>query len=128
MHKDEFVTKWMTGIKSRMAGMCEDGFVVPLIVLFYNDAATGDILESKRRTRLELAAIERKMALVPWYSVVERARAVLTSWRERMAVRIRVWRHQPAVEAIGVPGTQTPTLSCQYSGNSEPLAAVMYSV
>jgi hypothetical protein len=100
MHKDEFVTKWMTGIKSRMAGMCEDGFVVPLIVLFYNDAATGDILECKRRTRLELAAIERKMALVPWYSVVERARAVLTSWRERMAVRIRVWRHQPAVEAI----------------------------
>jgi hypothetical protein len=102
MHKDKFVTKWVTGIKSRMAGMCEDGFVVPLIVLFYNDAATGDILECKRRTRLDLAAIERKLALahVPWYSVVERARAVLTSWQERMAVWIRVWRHQPSVDAI----------------------------
>jgi hypothetical protein len=99
IHKDKFVTKWVTGIKSRMAGMCEDGFVVPLIALFYNDAATADILESKRRTRLQLAAIEQRsqaLARVPWYSVIERVRTHLTSWRERMVVRIELWRHELA--------------------------------
>ena len=97
IHKDKFVTKWVTGIKSRMAGMCEDGFVVPLIALFYNDAATADILESKRRTRLQLAAIEQRsqaLARVPWYSVIERVSIHLTSWRERVAVRIGLWRHE----------------------------------
>jgi hypothetical protein len=99
IHKDKFVTKWVTGIKSRMAGMCEDGFVVPLVALFYNDAATADILESKRRTRLQLAAIEQRsqaLARVPWYSVIERVRTHLTSWRERMVVRIGLWRHELA--------------------------------
>ena len=97
IHKDKFVTKWVTGIKSRMAGMCEDGFVVPLIALFYNDAATADILESKRRTWLQLAAIEQRsqaLARVPWYSVIERVSIHLTSWRERVAVRIGLWRHE----------------------------------
>ena len=103
IHKDKFVTKWVTGIKSRMAGMCEDGFVVPLIALFYNDAATADILESKRRTRLQLAAIEQRsqaLARVPWYSVIERVRTHLTSWRERMVVRIGLWRHELAEGAM----------------------------
>ena len=103
IHKDKFVTKWVTGIKSRMAGMCEDGFVVPLIALFYNDAATADILESKRRTWLQLAAIEQRsqaLARVPWYSVARRLSLHLTSWRERAAVRIGVWRHQLPEEAM----------------------------
>jgi hypothetical protein len=103
IHKDKFVTKWVTGIKSRMAGMCEDGFVVPLIALFYSDAATADILESKRRTRLELAGIDQRsqaLARVPWYSVAQRLRMHLTSWRERVAVRIGVWRHQLSEEAM----------------------------
>jgi hypothetical protein len=72
---------------------------VPLIALFYNDAATADILESKRRTRLQLAAIEQRsqaLARVPWYSVIERVRTHLTSWRERMVVRIGLWRHELA--------------------------------
>jgi hypothetical protein len=102
MHQDKFVTKWVAAIKSRMAGMCEDGFVVPMIALFYNDAATSDILASKRRTRLELAAIDQRsvQSRVPWYSVTERLKGLLTSWRARMAVRIGVWRHHPAEEAI----------------------------
>jgi hypothetical protein len=103
IHKDKFVTKWVTGIKSRMAGMCEDGFVVPLIALFYNDAATADILESKRRTWLQLAAIEQRsqaLARVPWYSVIERVRTHLTSWRERMVVRIGLWRHELAERSM----------------------------
>ena len=103
IHNEKFVTKWVTGIKSRMAGMCEDGFVVPLIALFYNDAATADILESKRRTRLKLADIEQRLhplARVPWYSVAERLSMYLTSLRERIAVRIGVWRHELSEEAM----------------------------
>jgi hypothetical protein len=104
LHKDKFITKWVTAIKSRMVGMCEDGFVVPMIALFYNDAATDDILESKRRTRLKLAMIAeqktQKLSRTPWYSVVERVSVYLTSLRDRIVVRIGVWRHQPADGAI----------------------------
>ena len=60
LHKDKFVTKWVVAIKTRMAGICEEGFVIPMIVLFYNDAATDEILESKRKMRLELAAIQQR--------------------------------------------------------------------
>jgi hypothetical protein len=83
--------------------MCEYGFLIPVIALFYNDTATVDILESKRRIRFDLAAIEQesqKLKHLPWYFVFERLGIYLTSWRNRMAVRIRVWLHEPSVEAI----------------------------
>jgi hypothetical protein len=103
MHKGEFVAKWVAGIKSRMTGMCQDGFVIPVIALFYNDVSTVDILECKRITRLERAAIEQRsqtLARIPWYSVAERLSVYLKLWRERMAIRIGVWRHQPAEDAM----------------------------
>lgn len=80
-----------------------DGFVVPLIALFYNDAATSAILESKRKMRLELAAIECRSYLVkclPWYSVGKRVSGFLSYWRERMAVRVAIWRHQLPEETL----------------------------
>ena len=103
IHKDKFVTKWVAGITSHMAGMCEDGFVVPVIALFYNDAATADILQSKRRVRLQLAAIEQRaqqLSRTPWYSVARQLSLRVTSWRERFAVRIGVWRQQPSEGAM----------------------------
>ncbi len=103
MYKDKFVNKWVTGIKSQMSGMCEENFVVPVIALFYNDAATSVILNSKRKMRMELAAIEQRhqaAARVPWYFAGERLRAWVTRWRERMAVRIGVWRQQLPEEAV----------------------------
>ncbi len=103
MHKDEFVTKWVTAIKLRMAGMCEDDFIVPLIVLFNNEAATVDILESKRKIRLKLDAIEQRrlmLAHLPWYSVGKRLSGYIASWRDRIAVRIGVWRRQLPEDTI----------------------------
>jgi hypothetical protein len=103
MYKDKFVNKWVTGIKSQMSGMCEENFVVPVIALFYNDAATSAILNSKRKMRIELAAIEQRHQTakrVPWHFVGERLRAWVTRWRERMAVRIGVWRQQLPEEAV----------------------------
>ncbi len=103
MHKDKFVTKWVAGIKARMSGLCEDGFVVPLIALFYNDAATADILASKRTMRLELAAIEQqlqKLGPSPWYAAHKRLSRCVASWFDRLAVLIGVWRHQPTEEAM----------------------------
>jgi len=103
MYKDKFVNKWVTGIKSQMSGMCEENFVVPVIALFYNDAATSAILNSKRTMRIELAAIEQRhqtATRVPWHFVGERLRAWVTRWRERMAVRIGVWRQQLPEEAV----------------------------
>jgi len=103
MYKDKFVNKWVTGIKSQISGMCEENFVVPVIALFYNDAATSAILNSKRKMRIELAAIEQRHQTakrVPWHFLGERLRAWVTQWRERMAVRIGVWRQQLPEEAV----------------------------
>ena len=103
MHKDQFITKWVAGINARMADMCEDSFIIPMIALFYNDAATIGILESKRKLQRDLGAIVQRsqnLARVPWYSFGERLKAHVTLWRERMAVRIGVWRHQLSDDAI----------------------------
>ena len=103
MYQDKFVTKWVSTIHNRMKGMCEESFVVPIIALFYNDAATSDILESKQKMRLALNAIERRAQAImrlPWYRVFQRLSGFVACWRERVAVRIGVWRRQPPEEAV----------------------------
>jgi hypothetical protein len=90
MHKSEFITNWVVGIKTRMASMCEEGYIMTIIALFYNDAATEDILESKRKLRLERAAIEHysyMLARIPWYFFGKRLSGHLKMWRERIAVQ-----------------------------------------
>jgi hypothetical protein len=103
MYQDKFVSKWVSTIHNRMKGMCEESFVVPMIALFYNDAATSDILESKQKMRLALNAIERRAQAImrlPWYRVFQRLSGFVACWRERVAVRIGVWRRQPPEEAV----------------------------
>jgi hypothetical protein len=103
MHRGEFVANWMVGIKTRMARMCKEGYVMAIILLFYNDAATEDILESKRKLRLERAAIDdysHRLARIPWCSVGEWLSGHLKMWRQRIAVRIRLWFYEPSEEAL----------------------------
>lgn len=103
MHKDTFVTKWVVSITNRMVGMCEEGFAVPIIALFYNDAATADIITSKRDQRLMQAAFAKQaqqIAQLPWYSVSLRARHYLSLLRQRVAFRISIWRFQPSADAV----------------------------
>ncbi len=74
-----------------------------IIALFYNDAASEDILKSKHKLRLDRAAIEQQshmLARIPWYSVFERLRRYKMIWQDRLAVRFRIWRYQPSEEAL----------------------------
>jgi hypothetical protein len=99
MHRSHFVSNWVVAIKNRMASMCKDGFVLSVIILFYNDVATDHILESKRNMRLELAAIEKRAQLlghIPWYAVGKRLIGYLKVWRDRIAVRVGVWLYEPS--------------------------------
>ncbi len=103
MYTSEYITNWVVSIKTRMASICEEGFVMTIIALFYNDAATEDILESKRKLRLQRAAMEdysHMLARIPWYSVGARLSGHFKIWCERFAIRIRVWRYQPSEEAL----------------------------
>jgi hypothetical protein len=103
MYTSEFITNWVVSIKTRMASICEEGFVMTIIALFHNDAATEDILESKRRLWLERAAIEHQslaLARMPWYSVGARLSGHFKMWCERIAIRIRLWQYQPSEEAL----------------------------
>ncbi len=83
--------------------MCEDGPAMTIITLLYNDAATNDILESKRASRIALAAIQREsqsIERVPWYSVGERLSGRLKIWRDSIVASIGVWRYEPTNEAM----------------------------
>ena len=103
MHKDFYVTKWVVGITTRMVGMCEEGFVIPVIVLFYNDVASADVLKSKLDLQRKLASFaERVQSLrrLPWYSVGTRIKQSLVLLRERIALHISAMRMQPHEGAI----------------------------
>lgn len=103
MHKDAFVTKWVVGITTRMVGMCEEGFVIPVIALFYNDAASAAILKSKLEMQLKLASFAQraqKITQVPWYSLGTRVSLSYKLWRERIVLRFALWQAQPPAEAI----------------------------
>jgi len=74
-----------------------------IITLFYNDVATDNILESKRKLRLELAAIQQRsqvLAHIPWRSVGSWLGGYLNVWRDRIAVRIGVWFDEPSEESL----------------------------
>ena len=103
MYNDKFIAKWVSGIKTEMAGMCVENFVIPVIVLFYNDTATSGILESRRNVRLQLDTIEQRsqsLMQLPWYSVSQRLKRFLKSQKDRAMLQISVWRNQLPREAI----------------------------
>jgi hypothetical protein len=97
IYNDTIVSKWVAEIKNQTVGMCEESFVIPMIILFYNDVATVSVLELKRKMRLELDAIEKRtqvLANLPWYHFVKRLKGHIQAWQGRVAVRIGVWRHE----------------------------------
>ncbi len=103
MHKDIFVTKWVVGITTRMVGMCEEGFIIPVNSLFYNDAASADILQSKLDLQRKLASFAQRaktLRLMPWRSLGMRIKESVMLMRERIMFRISLWRIQPSAEAI----------------------------
>ncbi len=104
MHKDVFVTKWVAGITTRMVGMCEEGFVIPVIALFYNDTSTADILKSKLEMQLKLASFAQRaqhLAQTPLCSIWTRGTQFVKLWCERTMFRISLWRAEPpASDAI----------------------------
>ena len=103
MHSNPHITKWLVAIKMRMASMCEEGFVMTAITLMYNDAATEDILESKRKMRLRLADIQQQSLLLSrshLSSVGERLRERLKLWRDSIKVHIDVLLHEPSIDAM----------------------------
>ena len=86
-----------------MAGMCDESFAIHIIVLFCNGVAKVDVLESKGKMRIELDAIEQRLkalANLPWHSFGKRLKEYLRSWRDRLVVHIRMWRHKLPEEDV----------------------------
>ena len=96
MYKDKIVSKWLADVIKQMEGMCEDSYVIPIILLFYNDVATVSILELKRKVRLELSAIEKRsqsFAHLPWLHVA-RLKGGLRARLDRIGVYFGIWRDE----------------------------------
>jgi hypothetical protein len=103
LHKDVFATKWVVSITTRMMGMCEEGFVIPIIAMFYNDAASVDILTSKRSMRTQSDAFNQHAAALKqlhWYSLVSLVTGYIKLFWNRLVLRFSVWRQQPLAEAV----------------------------
>ncbi len=103
MHKDTYITKWVVSITTRMVGMCEEGFVIPVITMFYNDAATSDILKCKRDAQMQLASFTEQLQQLKqlrWYSVLSRVNGYAKILWERVVYKLSVWRLQPSSEDV----------------------------
>ncbi len=103
MHKDAFITKWVVAINTRMVGMCQEGFVIPIIALFYNDAATANILKCKRDARMQAVAFAKELHAVQqlrWYCVASRIRGYMRVLWKRILSKISIWQLQPPAEDV----------------------------
>jgi hypothetical protein len=52
MHKDKFVSNWVVSITTLMGDACQEGFLIPLVALFYSEHSSRDILKRKRDSRV----------------------------------------------------------------------------
>jgi hypothetical protein len=103
LHKDVFVTKWVVSITTRMKGMCEEGFIIPIIAMFYNDAASVDILRNKKNMRIQSDSFKKQAAVIKqmhWYSLVPRVIGHIKLIWNRMKYQFSVWRQQLPAEAV----------------------------
>jgi hypothetical protein len=103
MHKDTFVTKWVVSITTQMVGMCEEGFMIPIIALFYNNVSTADILKCKRESRMKSASFTQqaqRLKQLPWYSWFSCVGGYIRLMHNRISHKISIWRLQPSVEDV----------------------------
>lgn len=81
-----------------MAGMCEESFMVPIITMFFNDAASFDILGCKRSERISHASFLKQqdnIKLLPWYLIGTRFVQSLKLRWAKLQVRFSTSRYQP---------------------------------
>ncbi len=103
LHKDVFVTKWVVSITARMAGMCEEGFVIPIIVMFQNEVSSADIINrklsmSEQSEHLGMRAIALKR--LSWSAFASRASGFFVLIWDRLKLSFSVWRQQLPAEVV----------------------------
>ena len=52
IYKDAHVTKWAVSIMVSMGNICEEGFLIPVYLMFFCKTASYDILNRKRDLRI----------------------------------------------------------------------------
>ena len=103
LHKDIFVTKWVLSITSRMAGMCEESFAIPIIALFYNDVTSMDILKRKREMRIQIELFNQQLIYLRqrrWYEISSRISGYIKLWWNKLKFHFSIWRQQLPAEAV----------------------------
>jgi hypothetical protein len=86
-----------------MVGMCEEGVVIPIVTMFYNEAATADILKCKRDAQEHSASFDKRfrtLKQLQWYSVLSRVKGFAKLLWERVVYKISVWQLQPDDEDV----------------------------
>jgi hypothetical protein len=81
-----------------MAGMCEESFMVPIITMFFNDAATFEILDCKRSERISRASfLEQQDSIkrLPWYLIGTKFVLSLKLRWAKLQLQFSTSRYQP---------------------------------
>lgn len=103
LHKDAFVTKWVVSLTARMAGMCKEGFVIPIITMFQNETASVEIINQKLEMQTQLEYFNMRAASLKrlsWFSFSSRVSGHMDLLWSRLKCRFAVWRRQLPAEAV----------------------------
>ncbi len=82
----------------QMAEMCAESFMIPIIVMFFNETATSDILSCKLSEKINQASLLEQMnnlKRLPWYRFGTRfIESCKLNWA-KVRLRLSVFKYQP---------------------------------
>lgn len=126
MYKDVHVTKWVVSIKTSLENICQEGFLIPIYVMFFCEISSYNIIDCKRNIRIRqaetalaswflnntfchslvsLAKRARRLKRIPWYHLCTQI------YRRFMLFKDR-WQHSQRLTFGNQSSFCTPLMSC----------------
>ena len=98
MHKVLFLKSWILGISARLGAAGTEGSYIPLVAAAFNKVASADILELKRKMRLEL--IDFKLNLQRRHGLFASLWVFIRSWFHQQRLSFRARQFKPSHELV----------------------------
>ena len=70
MYTSHFTSSWIASVLRQMGDVCAENVVIPIIAIFYNGVASGDIISHKREDRIKKETMSKQLDNIqrlPWY-------------------------------------------------------------
>lgn len=80
--------------------MTEEGFIIPILSMFYNDASSVEILKRKWDRRKQSVMFDQEMHLLKNSRLYSRFVGYISLFFRRFAHSVAMWRYQPNSEVV----------------------------